>query len=40
MIDFQKSRFQFTKIQKMNIMKQSTNKYRTDDSFTIWIEDV
>ena len=38
MIDVQKSRFQVTKTQKMNIMKQSTNKYRPDYSFNIWIE--
>jgi len=33
----QKSRFQFTKTLKINIMEHSRNQYRTDDSFKIWI---
>jgi len=37
MIDFKKSLFQVTKTQKMNIIKHSKNKYRTDDSSKIWI---
>ena len=32
-IDVQKSHFQVMKMLKMNIMKQSTKKYRADDSF-------
>jgi len=32
MIDVQKSRFQVTKMLKLNIMKQSTKKHRTDNS--------
>jgi len=37
MYGVQKSRFQVTKTPKMNIMKHSTKKYRTYDSFNIWI---
>jgi len=33
MIDVQKSCFQVTKMLKMDIMKNSTNKYRTDVNF-------
>jgi hypothetical protein len=36
-IDVEKSRFQLTKTLKMNIMKHSTKKDRTDDSIKIWI---
>jgi len=32
---FQKSRFQVTKMLKINIMKHSITKYRSDDSFKI-----
>jgi len=38
MIDVQKSSFQVSKMQKMNIMKQPLNKYITEYSFNIWIE--
>jgi len=34
--DDQKSRFQVTKTLKINIMKHSIKKYRTDDHFIIW----
>jgi len=37
MIVVQKSRFQFSKMLKMNIMKNSRNKYRTENSFNIKI---
>jgi len=37
MIDVQNSLFQVTKTLKMNIIKHSTIKCRTDDSFKIWI---
>jgi len=37
MNDVQKYLFQVTKTQKMNIIKHSKNKYRTDDSSKIWI---
>jgi hypothetical protein len=36
----QKSRFQVTKTLKINIMKHSRNKYRSDDSFKITIRQV
>jgi len=35
-----KSRFYVTSTLKINIMKRSTRKYRTDDSFKIWIRHV
>jgi len=40
MMVVQKSRFQVTKTLKMNIMKHSSNKYRTHDSLKIRIEHV
>jgi len=40
MIDVQKSRFQVTKTLKIKTKKHSTNKYRIDDSFKIWIRHV
>jgi len=40
MIDVQKPSFQVAKSKKINIKKESTNKYRTDDSFNIWIKNV